>query len=68
MLNITTLYFAPNGALMCSLQFSHHTVIFNLCNFHRLDFLMEVHSVLCEEHSKTFLPVVEEVATDFKDV
>jgi hypothetical protein len=45
--------FCPNGALVCSVQFSHHTVIFIPVNFHRLDFLMEAYSVLCEEHAET---------------
>jgi len=60
--------FCPNGALVCSVQFSHHTVIFILRNFHRLDFLMEAYTVLCEEHAETFLLVVKEVVTNCKDV
>jgi hypothetical protein len=51
--NTTTFHFAPDGALVCAVQFSHHTVIFVLCNFHRLDFLMEAYSVLCEVHAET---------------
>ena len=45
--------FCPNDALVCSVQFSHHTVIFIVCNFHGMDFLTEAYSVLCEEVTKT---------------
>ena len=45
--------FCPDGALVCSVQFSHHTVNFILRDFHRLDFLIEAYSVLCEEHAET---------------
>jgi hypothetical protein len=58
----------PNGALVCSVQFSHHMATSIVVNFHRLNFLMEALCVLCEEQAETFLVVVKEVVTDFKAV
>ena len=44
----------PTQSIMCSLSFSQQTANISLHSFHRLLFLMETHSILCEVQTDVY--------------